>query len=115
MKKQGFTLIELLAVIVILVIIALIAVPIILNIVGSSKNSAVVRSGEFYLKAGETAIARENLNNQFNPTTCEIEADGNITCDGDKPLAIEVKGSKPTSGIINLNKGKIIIVEKMID
>ena len=114
MKKKGFTLIELLAVIVILAIIALIAVPIILNIIGSSKKSAVLRSGELYLKAVETAIARENLNNQFNPTTCVIGIDGNLTCDGDKTLTIEVNGSKPTSGTINLNKGKIITVESMI-
>lgn len=45
MKIKGFTLIELLAVIVILAIIALIAVPIILDIIGSSKKSAVLRIG----------------------------------------------------------------------
>jgi len=114
MKNKGFTLIELLAVIVILAIIALIATPIILNIIGSSKKSAVVRSGELYLKAVETAIARENLDNQFNPTTCVIGIDGNLTCDGDKTLIIEISGSKPTSGTINLSKGKIISVENMI-
>jgi len=113
MKVKGFTLIELLAVIVILAIIALIAVPIILNIIGSSKKSAVVRSGELYLKAVETAIARENLNNQFNPTTCVIGTDGNLTCDGDKTLTIEVNGSKPTSGTITLEKGKIKEVTDM--
>ena len=114
MKVKGFTLIELLAVIVILAIIALIAVPIILNIIGSSKKSAVLRSGELYLKAVETAIARENLNNQFNPTTCIIENDGNLTCDEDKTLTIQVNGSKPTSGTITLEKGKIKQVEDMI-
>jgi len=114
MKNKGFTLIELLAVIVILAIIALIAVPIILNIVGSSKKSAVVRSGELYLKAVETAIARENLNNQLNPKTCIIGNDGNLTCDEDKTLTIQVNGSKPTSGTITLEKGKIKEVADMI-
>lgn len=40
MKKKGFTLVELLAVIVILAVIALIAVPMILNVVEKSRNSA---------------------------------------------------------------------------
>ena len=101
MKVKGFTLIELLAVIVILAIIALIAVPIILNIIGSSKKSAVLRSGELYLKAVETAIARENLNNQFNPISCVIENDGKLACvdkdNNETTLVIEVNGSKPTS------------------
>jgi len=113
MKVKGFTLIELLAVIVILAIIALIAVPIILNIIGSSKKSAVLRSGELYLKAVETAVARENLKTQFNPTTCVIVNDGNLTCDEDKTLTIEVNGSKPTSGTITLEKGKIKEVTDM--
>ena len=66
--------------------------PIILNIIGSSKKSAVVRSGELYLKAVETAIARENLKTQFNSTKCIIGNDGNLTCD-DKSLIIEVNGN----------------------
>jgi len=118
MKKKGFTLIELLAVIVILAIIALIAVPIILNIIGSSKKSAVVRSGELYLKAMETAISRENLKTQFNPTTCTIENDGNLTCvDKDNveiKLTIEVNGSKPIGGTIELENGKITKVIQII-
>jgi len=116
--NNGFTLIELLAVIVILAIIALIAVPIILNIIGSSKNSAVVRSGELYLKAVETAIARENLKTQFNPISCVIGTDGNLTCtdknNNETKLTVEVNGSKPTAGIIELEKGKITTVTGMI-
>jgi type IV pilus assembly protein PilA len=47
--KKGFTLIELLAVIVILAIIALIATPIVLNIINDTKESAALRSADFYL------------------------------------------------------------------
>jgi len=112
--NNGFTLMELLGVIIILAVIALIAVPIILNIVGSSKKSAVLRSGELYLKTVETEIARENLNSQFNPTTCTIESDGNLTCDEGKVLTIKVNGSKPTSGTITLQNGKIKEVTVMI-
>ena len=45
-KKNGFTLIELLAIIVILAIIAVITVPIILNIIDSSKKGA--KTDSFY-------------------------------------------------------------------
>ena len=44
MKNRGFTLAELLAVIVILSIIALIAIPVVLNIVNDTKESANDRS-----------------------------------------------------------------------
>ena len=56
-KNNGFTLIELLAVIVILAIIAVIAVPIVLNIINDSKESAVLRSADFYLDGVETSIS----------------------------------------------------------
>ena len=116
--NNGFTLIELLAVIVILAIIALIATPIILNIIGNSKKSAVLRSGELYLGAVETAIARENLNSQFNPISCVIGVDGNLTCvdkdSNETKLTVEVNGSKPTAGTIEITNGKIIKVTGMI-
>ena len=62
--KKGFTLIELLAVIVILAIIALIATPIVLNIINDSKESAVLRSADFYLDAVELSIAQRALENK---------------------------------------------------
>ena len=68
--KRGFTLIELLAVIVILAIIALIATPIILNIINDTKKESLARSAENYLRAVEQTIAKEYLNEEFNPTTC---------------------------------------------
>ena len=51
MYNKAFTLIELLAVIVILAIIAIIATPIVLSIINESKESAQLRSAEFYIKA----------------------------------------------------------------
>ncbi|MDO4963512.1 MAG: leucine-rich repeat domain-containing protein [bacterium] len=108
MKDKGFTLIELLAVIVILAIIALIAVPIIIDIIEDSKKEAQIRSAENYLKAVELAIAKENLNGEFNPTSCQVQADGNLLCDGyDNPLNVTVDGEKPEGGTIRLEDGKI--------
>jgi len=118
MRIKGFTLIELLAVIVILAIIALIAVPIVLNIVSSSKESSVVRSGELYLKGVEISITKENLNSSFYPKSCTIKSDGNLTCidinDKEKDLIIEVKGSKPTKGEIFFEQGAVIKVNELI-
>ncbi|MDO4963291.1 MAG: prepilin-type N-terminal cleavage/methylation domain-containing protein [bacterium] len=105
MKDKGFTLIELLAVIVILAIIALIAVPIIIDIIEDSKKEALKRSAENYLKAVELAIAKENLNGEFNPNSCSITS-GNVIC-GSKPLTVTVDGELPDSGTIKLQDGTI--------
>ena len=77
--KRGFTLIELLAVIVILAIIALIATPIVLNIINDTKESATLRSAEFYLDAVETAVAQSTLNNKkLENKTYNILKNGNL-------------------------------------
>ena len=106
--KKGFTLIELLAVIVILAIIALIATPIVLSIINDSKESAVIRSAEFYVDAVENKIMQENMKQggTLSPEECIINSDGNVTCDG-TPLEIEVNGEKPTSGSITFDKGLV--------
>lgn len=91
MKKKGFTLIELLAVIIILAIIALITVPIILNIVETSrkesfKDSAlsVFSSAELYLFSNEAEIGPEGidiselkLKNDFQFTSGKIYYENN--------------------------------------
>ena len=106
--NKAFTLIELLAVIVMLAVIALIATPIILNIIGSAKNETIKISKELYLKAVDQAIATRNLKEEFNPSECGIQKDGNLLC-GDENLVIEVSGIKPCGGKITFDKnGKII-------
>ena len=107
--KRGFTLIELLAVIVILAIIALIATPIVLNIINDTKQSSTLRSAEFYLNAVEQSIMLErmNTNGSFKPYECEIQLDGNLLCDSNVTLVVDVNGEKPTSGKITFDDGKI--------
>jgi len=97
-NKKAFTLIELLAVIVILAIIALIATPIILNIINDTKKSSVERSKELYLDAVEQAIARKNLNENFNPSICTVIEKGNLKCDVGE-LKVEINGQLPKVGI----------------
>ena len=107
--KKGFTLIELLAVIVILAIIALIATPIVLSIIDETKESASLRSAEFYLDAVELSIAQATLLNKiitdgkYNIIAGDICLDTNCT---DK-LIVEIKGEKPSSGTITVQSGKI--------
>ena len=110
MKKNAFTLIELLAVIVILAIIALIATPIVLNIINDTKESAQLRSAEFYLDAVEQAIMRKNMSSvgMFKPNKCDIQSDGNLECEGySKPIKVEVSGEVPKGGFIKFDNGKI--------
>lgn len=117
--KKGFTLIELLAVIVILAIIAVIAVPIVLNIINDSKKNSILRSAELYLKSVEFSISNELLNKiKFQDGTYPIMEDGNICigiieekkCNG-KVIKVELKGSKPNNGKINIKNNSKIEIE----
>ena len=67
MKKKGFTLIELLAVIVILAVIALISVPILLNVISTSKLGAIKNSANGILSAADVYLA-SNLKNGIDGT-----------------------------------------------
>ena len=111
--NKGFTLIELLAVIVILAIIALIATPIVLNIINDTKESAVLRSAEYYLNSVENSIMKKNMNSggSFSPNTCVVQSDGKLLCDGTETLELEISGEVPSTGTITFNKGKIVDVE----
>jgi len=115
MNKKGFTLIELLAVIVILAIIALIATPIVLNIISETKETATLRSADFYMDAVEQSVMLESINNAtFNPSECQIESTGNLLCSGNV-VKVDVQGTLPDSGTIKFEDGEIIDVTLMYD
>ena len=98
MKKKGFTLIELLAVIVILAVIALIAVPIVLNIINSSKKNSYVRSAELY--------TQQLLDSTYNAESCTVNSDGTALCDG-RTIEVVESNTSPKSGTIKLVNGQI--------
>ena len=106
--KKGFTLMELLAVIVLLAIIATIAIPIFLKAISKSKETSFERRADLYVEAAEVAIATENLDGNFNPEECVVQENGNIKCDNDKVLEVEMKGDKPTYGTLTISGGKVI-------
>lgn len=109
MKKRGFTMIELLAVIVVLAVISLIVVPVIINIINDSKAAADKRSVEHYLKMSQLSITTQNLKTPITDGACSVQENANLDCDG---IIIEVamKGSKPESGVVTIDKGKITSV-----
>ncbi len=107
--KKGFTLIELLAVIVILAIIALIAVPIVLNIIGESRDEAKLRSAELYSAALEQSIANHMMNTgtKLDLNECVVISEDKVKCDG-KEIKVKVNGEFPdVSSVVIFNKGKI--------
>jgi len=75
-KKNGFTLVELLAVIVILGIILLIAVPKIMSVVSSAKESSFSSSAKLIATQAETEYATREalgtLSTSGNPTCADV-------------------------------------------
>jgi len=107
--KRGFTLIELLAVIVILAIIALIAVPIVLSIIDDTKESSILRSGEFFVDGLEKSIMKESMStgNSLDFNECGLISEDKVKCDG-KEIPIEINGELPNKGsVVNFKNGKV--------
>ena len=102
MKNKGFTLVELLAIIVLLAIIATIGVPIFLKTINKSKTTSFERRADLYVEAAEVAIATENLDGTFNPKQCIVQTDGNLICDENTQLEVEMKGEKPKYGTLKM-------------
>ena len=115
MKKKGFTLVELLAVIVILSLIALITIPMLLNTVNKSEDSATKRSAENYRRAVKNAIAKENLKgNRYSARECTViesgDDKGNLNCSmssgEDIVIKAKLEGTFPKSGTITFVDGE---------
>lgn len=114
MRNRGFTLIELLAVIVILIVIALIATPIILNMIGDTKESTALRSAEFYNHAVELAIPRHiSKGGKIADDVYDVLGNGNLCLEYkenncDKELQVEVSGEMPNIGsTVEIESGKV--------
>lgn len=99
-NKRGFTLIELLSVIVILAIIALIATPIVLNTIANSRKNAAKDSVFGYIEA----IESQNALHQVDSEKYQEITSGDVTSINSK---IKVKGTKPTSGTVTIEKGVV--------
>ena len=110
MKKKGFTLVELLAVIVILAIIALITIPMITGVVGKVRKGAAESSAYGYIDAVEKYVMLDNTSG--NNT---VNLNGIYQVDRLSELGVKVKGKKPSSGNVELEKGYIASATLCID
>lgn len=129
MKKKGFTLVELLAVIIVLAVIVVIVVPKVATTINNSKRNGIERSAENYIRSVELAISTRRLNSEPIPDgTYTIDSDGNLggvnyidkdlcysepskqNCEIgiEQKIIVKTNGSRPTSGKITINNGKIV-------
>ena len=101
MKSKGFTLIELLAVIVILAVIALIATPMILGVIDTARKGAAESSAYGYIEALENYQVMQQVT---NPNSSLFDSFKYVDyLNG----LIEIKGEKPTKGVVFFDNGKI--------
>lgn len=119
-KNKGFTLIELLAVLVIMAVIALISVPIITNLIRNARISSSENAVAGLYKAVDVYYGRQIVNNEgiwFENKTMLICFGTSCTdtemINGNSK--IENSGTKPTAGIISVDRnGKIAVVEELV-
>ena len=107
MKRSGFTLVELLAVILILAIIALIAVPQILNIITEAKKEAIRVSANNYIRAVNTSLISNELNNNIMDGVYTITNNGKTIKYRGKEINIEFDGKGLTEGYLVINNSKV--------
>jgi len=120
-KNKGFTLIELLAVLLVLAIIALIAVPIITNLIKSSRINSSQNAVHGLFDAVDVYYGRKIIldNGVFNNNETLYIAFGSTFDENEEGLVngdtnIEYNGTKITAGKISLDRnGKITIVKAL--
>ena len=117
MKEKGFTLIELLAVIIILSIIALIAVPVVSNIIASTRVKAAETTTLAVLRAAKIYYGNEEISGTFRGAKFKCDGSSckkctNATCSTtDANTILKFEGTVPDSGIIEIsNDGNAYIV-----
>ena len=106
--KKGFTLIELLAVIVVLAVIALIAIPLITNVIATSKKESAVDSVYGYVDAIEKNVALGQLDSSKGiivPSNSVISMED--AAQAETLENMKVKGTKPDYAEITFSGKKV--------
>lgn len=102
--KKGFTLIELLAVIIVLAIVAVIAVPIVGNVIESSKLSAIENSVKFYVEEVESKFSEWVIEGIPSELSQDKSESGyiifNVT---DLDSVLKLSKTKPISGSVKID------------
>ena len=101
MNKKGFTLIEVLAIIIILSIIAVITVPIIGNVIQTSRENAFIDTGYGLVKSAQTyQLDKQRLNEDYELSVNYMA--------GENKNSLKTKGKLPDAGELKINsKGKV--------
>lgn len=124
MERKGFTLVELLAVIIVLAITFLITTVVISNVIDHAKKEAAKVSALNYIEAVEKYIAlsmideslpklEANTEYQISRNYYEKDSKNEVLLAGEMDEIyindlIDIKGEKPTSGIIVVGKNQLV-------
>ena len=102
-NKKAFTLIELLAVIVILIIVLAITIPIISNVIDSTKKASFKSDAKLVLDQVRIQISKDE---DFDPTSISYDTLGtyNISNENYESLTVSMVNSKPYIYIVGKNK-----------
>lgn len=100
---KGFTLIELLATIVILGLVVFITVPVINNLISSSKEKANYESAVGIFESANIYYQNKVMNFDFRPYSCDF---GLSSCS-----ELNYNGVKPNSGSITIDERGIVNAE----
>lgn len=103
MNKKGFTLVEILAILIILAIIAVITVPVISDVLNKSRKSIVLDSAYGYVHA----VNKFSISNSLYKNKLDIE-NGTFTVAQMKTNGLQVNGSEPSEGWIELQNGDVV-------
>ena len=106
--KKGFTLIELLGVIIILSVIALITVPIVIDMINSSRIKAQKRSIKLYGKAVENAVTNYYLKHKDKTMIPNLEL-------LEQENLIQYKGNKVECNKIKISTQSVFVSECKVD
>ena len=110
LNNKGFTLVELLAILIILAVIAVIVTPKITTIIEKSKKDSAAMSALGYIDAIEKYYIHKikgNFNDDFELEGKYSINEGVLKKDG-KEYEIELNGTKPTTGYVNIEEGNVI-------
>lgn len=113
-NQKGFTLIELLAVIVILAIIALIATPIVLSSINDSRKKAAEDSTYGVIEAVRAKYAEMMLESSSIGDNMKVQWNDGVGIVDGTSEKVEVNGTKPASGTIEVDSNGTIKVEKLV-
>ena len=108
MKNKGFTLVELLAIIVIISVITLITIPIVKNIIDESKENTAINSAYGFKEAVHDYYIASTLDEEINLEGIYTVSNGTVDGPNISSAAMQLKGTKPTSGRLIYRNSEMI-------